>query len=199
MRAANDTATLAEDQRTWGCNVLAGATRRYSARQRFLRRSIPIEAAAPMARSPSVPGSGTELPGPPEPEPPGAGHQEGIILQVPIECAAGAPMANAAQTNKANVILCTASPKELHLVDDLGDETARIVLSALSTCRSRSSGVHAIRSRNKIVKQFDVLAAPSRRRRESLIQGDEKAIQSQRVMDNDDSARTGPPVLSMST
>jgi hypothetical protein len=74
-----------------------------------LRRSMPIEAAAPMASRPSVPGSGTEFL-PPEPGSVCAGHQDGIHWQLVPACAAGAPMAIKAAANKLNLILFTVPP-----------------------------------------------------------------------------------------
>lgn len=69
-----------------------------------------MEAAAPSASSPRVPGSGVEEPGSWW-CPVGAEHQLGIALQVASpECAAGAPIAIRAQPNKPNMMVRIASP-----------------------------------------------------------------------------------------
>ena len=67
---------------------------------------MPIEAAAPKASRPSVPGSGAEL----LPPDGGGGHIPGTTVQGDTAWAAGAPIAITAATNKLNVILLTAPP-----------------------------------------------------------------------------------------
>ena len=67
---------------------------------------MPIEAAAPSASRPSVPGSGAELL-PPEPD---VGHMPGTHVQGCTAWAAGAPMAIKVAANKVNVILLTVPP-----------------------------------------------------------------------------------------
>lgn len=70
---------------------------------------MPIEAAAPSASSPSVPGSGAELL-PPEPGLFCTGHMPGTYVQGVKAWAAGAPIAINAAANKLNVILLTVPP-----------------------------------------------------------------------------------------
>lgn len=74
-----------------------------------------MEAAAPSASSPSVPGSGVEVPGPWW-GPVGAEHQLGIALQVaPPECATGAPIAVKAHAKNPNMMFRMASPHVLRV------------------------------------------------------------------------------------
>ena len=74
-----------------------------------------MEAAAPSASSPRVPGSGVEVPGPWW-GPVGAEHQLGIALQVaPPECATGAPIAIEAQAKIPNMTFRMASSHVLRV------------------------------------------------------------------------------------
>lgn len=66
-----------------------------------------MEAAAPSASSPSVPGSGVEVPGPLS----GGGHQPGTHVQVgPRACAGGVPAAIKAHAITPNITLRMVPP-----------------------------------------------------------------------------------------
>lgn len=124
------------------------------ARYRFFRRSIPIEAAAPIASSPNVPGSGTELPPLPEPGVVGAGHIDGIHEHVTPACAAGAPVATKVHANKLNDIPRTV-PLDAHRVVGFYARTAPGMLSAcralkISSAARRTTRVHCIKIRRAI-------------------------------------------------
>lgn len=89
-----------------------------------------MEAAAPSARSPRVPGSGVEVPGPLPGLVTGAGHQDGITEQVaPRECAGGVPTAIRTHAEIPNIAFRMASPHVLRLAITLA-KVMPYVLSA---------------------------------------------------------------------